>query len=144
MLSRILFPTDFSDVSKKALEYIKRLGSAGVESVIVLHVVHENAFMAMERFAAGDAQKLERELMTEAESELESIAEELEGHGFQVKIRLEIGHPLREILRAEEEEDVSLIIVGSHGRSNLEEVLLGSVSEKVARKCRRPILIVKR
>jgi len=144
MLSKILYPTDFSDVSKKALETIKHLGSAGVKSVIVLHVVNEKGFLALEQFAAGDAPKMERELMSDAEKGLDSIAKELEQCGFQVKKRLELGHPLREILRVEEEEAVSLIIVGSHGRSNLEEVLLGSVSEKVARKCKGPILIVKR
>jgi nucleotide-binding universal stress UspA family protein len=51
----------------------------------------------------------------------------------------------REILKAEEkEENVSVIVIGSHGKSNLEEIFLGSVSEKVSRKCKSPVLIVKR
>ena len=54
------------------------------------------------------------------------------------------GPQLREILRVEEEEDVSVIVIRSHGKSNLQEMFLGSVSEKVARKCKKPILIVKR
>jgi len=41
-------------------------------------------------------------------------------------------------------EDISLIVIGSHGRSNLEEMLLGSVSEKVIRKCKKPVLVIKR
>lgn len=144
MLTKILYPTDFSDVSFRALEYIKHLESTGIESVIVLHVVNENGFIALDRFAPADAQRMEREVMTEAEKELKAVAKELEDHGLQVTTRLEIGHPLTEILRVEAEEGVSLIVVGSHGRSNLEEVFLGSVSERVARKCKSPILIVKR
>lgn len=57
--------------------------------------------------------------------------------------RIEVGIPLREILKVEE-EDVSVIAIGSHGKSNLQEMFLGSVSEKVARKCKKPILIIKR
>ena len=144
MLTKILYPTDFSDVSLKALEYIRHLESTGIESVIVLHVINENGFIALGRLAPADAQRMEREVMTEAEKELEAVARKLKDLGFQVKTRLEIGHPMKEILRVEAEEGVSLIIVGSHGRSNLEEVFLGSVSEKVARKCKSPILIVKR
>ena len=64
--------------------------------------------------------------------------------GFQVKPRIEVGIPVREILKVEKEEDVSVIIVGSHGKSNPQEMFLGSVSEKVARRCKKPILILKR
>ena len=49
-----------------------------------------------------------------------------------------------EILRVDKEEEVSLLVIGSHGKSNLDEIFLGSVSEKVARKCKSPVLIVKR
>ena len=49
------------------------------------------------------------------------------------------------ILRVDEtEEDISLIVIGSHGKSNVKEMLLGSVSEKVIRKSKRPVLVVKR
>ena len=48
------------------------------------------------------------------------------------------------ILRAEEEEGVSVVVIGSHGKSNIKEMLLGSVSEKVVRKAKSPVLVVKR
>ena len=46
MFKKILYPTDFSDVSKKALEYIKQLKEAGTEEVIVLHVLDERGIDA--------------------------------------------------------------------------------------------------
>ena len=64
--------------------------------------------------------------------------------GFDVKVRIERRIPLREILRVEEEEGVSAIIIGSHGKTNIEEMLLGSVSEKVIRRSQKPVLVVKR
>ncbi len=51
---------------------------------------------------------------------------------------------MKKILEVAEREDVSVIVLGSHGRSNFEEVLLGSVSEEVVRKARVPVLVVKR
>jgi hypothetical protein len=41
MFEKVLFPTDFSDVSKKALNYVKRLKSAGAKQIIVLRVINE-------------------------------------------------------------------------------------------------------
>lgn len=68
----------------------------------------------------------------------------LEGNGFAVKVKIERGIPFQIILAVEEEEDVSAIVIGSHGKSNIKEMLLGSVSEKVIRKSKKPVLVVKR
>ena len=144
MFKKVLYPTDFSDVSKKALDYIRQLKEGGAETVVVLHVVDQRGIQAIEQYASSNSLKLEREIMEDAKKELEAVGKEIEKSGLKVKTRLEIGVPLREILRAEEEEGVSVIVIGSHGKSNLEEMFLGSVSEKVARKCKKPILIIKR
>jgi nucleotide-binding universal stress UspA family protein len=55
-----------------------------------------------------------------------------------------LGVPIKEILNAEQKEDISIIVIGSHGKSNVEEMLLGSVSENIIRKCKKPVLVVKR
>ena len=62
MFRKILYPTDFSDVSKKALDYIKQLRDGGSESVVVLHVIDQRSFQAIEGFAAGKALELESEI----------------------------------------------------------------------------------
>ncbi|MBU0990404.1 MAG: universal stress protein [Proteobacteria bacterium] len=144
MFRKILYPTDFSDVSKKALDYIKQLKKGGAEAVILVHVIDQRGIRAIEWSAAATALKMEQELMAQAGEDLKKIEEILKKWGFQVETRLEIGFPVREILNVEKEEDVSVIVIGSHGKSNLEEMFLGSVSEKVARKCTKPILIIKR
>ena len=68
----------------------------------------------------------------------------MEESGLKVKTLIKVGIPLREILKTEEEEDVSVVVVGSHGKTNLEEIFLGSVSEAVIRRCKKPVLVVKR
>jgi nucleotide-binding universal stress UspA family protein len=47
-------------------------------------------------------------------------------------------------VKVEEDEDVSVTIIGSHGISNIQEMFLGSVAEKVIRKAKRPVFVVKR
>ena len=144
MFKTILFPTDFSDVSKTALKYIKQLKEGGAEKVILLHVIDQRSMSAIDQIRGMDALDVEREIMAKADEELREIEKDLKENGFKVKTLLETGFPLREILKAEREENVSIIVIGSHGKSNLEEMFLGSVSEKVSRKCKKPVLIVKR
>jgi len=144
MFRKILYPTDFSDVSMKALDYIKKLRECGSVKVVILHVIDQRGIQAIKRYAPEHTIKLESEMMEQTEKELASIEKQLKKTGFKVEKRIEIGVPMREILRIEKEEDISLIVIGSHGVSNLEEIFLGSVSEKVIRKCKKPVLVIKR
>ena len=145
MFKKILYPTDFSDVSKKAIDYIKQLRERGSETVIVLHVINQRGMQAVERYASGNSMEIEQRIMDDAKQQIKVIEDELKKSGFKVKSMIKTGIPVREILKAEEkEENVSVIVIGSHGKSNLEEIFLGSVSEKVSRKCKSPVLIVKR
>ena len=144
MFKKILFPTDFSDVSKSAMNYIKKLKEGGTEAVILLHVVDQRSMQAIDQLAGMNSLELEREIMAQADKDLGEIEKELKESGFDVKTLLKTGFPVREILNAEKDEDVSIIVIGSHGKSNLEEMFLGSVSEKVVRKCKKPVLIIKR
>ena len=145
MFEIILYPTDFSEVAVKALEYIKKLKASGAEEVIVLHVNDERGNDSVIRIL-GENQfnKLEKSKREVTEKKLNGIKKELIEVGLQVRLRIETGMPVREILRVEDEEDVSVTVIGSHGRSNLEEIFLGSVSEKVIRKSKQPVLVVKR
>ena len=146
MFKKILYPTDFSDVSLKALDYLKQLRECGSEEVLVLHVIHERTIDAVRAYAGEsvDVEDFERGYIEQAAKSVEKVEAELKKFGYKVNKIINIGFPLREILITEEEEDISLIVIGSHGKSNLEEMFLGSVSEKVVRKCKNPVLVVKR
>jgi len=144
MFKKILYPTDFSDVSRKAIDYIEQLREGGSETVIVLHVIDQRGMQAVAQYNSANSIDIEQRIMEDAKQEMEVIENELKKSGFKVKSMIQIGIPLREILKVEEEEDVSVIVIGSHGKSNLEEIFLGSVSEKVSRKCKNPVLIIKR
>lgn len=146
MFTKILYPTDFSDVAAKALGYVKQLKEAGGREVVILHVINQRIIDGLKRHAIGDGaidlwRKKAEELARES---LSAMGSELESAGFAVKTVVKTGFPWREILDVEDAEAPSIIVVGSHGRSNIGELLLGSVSERVIRKCKRPVMVIKR
>lgn len=144
MFKKILYPTDFSDVSKKALASILELKTAGAKEVVVMHVIDSRNLDAMAQYVPADLLRTQEALEKIAREEAQAIADELEKKGFIVKIRIEEGIPSRNILEAEEEEGISSIVIGSHGVSNIKEMFLGSVSEKVIRKAKSPVIVIKR
>ena len=144
MFRKILYPTDFSDVSLKAVDYIRQLKEGGTEEVLILHVIDSRDLQAIETSVPQRSVEFESALMADADRELNALETELKKYGLKVTIKLVTGNPLQEILKAEKEEDISIMVIGSHGKSNLEEMFMGSVSEKVVRKCKKPVLVVKR
>lgn len=150
MFSKILYPTDFSDVAGKALGYIKKLREAGCGQVVILHVIDEREIQGLVAWSSIsgnwpvdiDAELKKREKHHLAG--LKKIARQLEEGGCQVKTIVREGHPAQEILKLAEEDKANVIVLGSHGKSNLREMLLGSVSESVIRKSPIPVLVVKR
>jgi nucleotide-binding universal stress UspA family protein len=151
MFSRILYPTDFSDISKKALDYVIKLKEAGTREVVLVHIIEltDTVRIPMEmswskKPASEEQTELDAQLDKAVKNELSKIEAELRATGLDVKTVVGKGTPLKEILRLEKDEGVSAIVIGSHGKSNLKEVLLGSVSENVVRHSTAPVLVIKR
>jgi nucleotide-binding universal stress UspA family protein len=144
MFEKILYPTDFSDVAKKALPYIVGLKGAGTKEVIILYIIDERGIDSLHNSSVIDALAVEKEWEERAIKEISSLDDELRKQGFIVKTQIDKGIPFREILRVAEEENVSAIIMGSHGKSDIVEMLLGSVTDTVVRKAQKPVLIVRR
>ncbi|MDX2498813.1 MAG: universal stress protein, partial [Desulfobacterales bacterium] len=115
--------------------------------IFVLHVIDKRdvqfSYLYLFDESSPDG-NLEKKLKDEATRELKEIEGKLKEWGFKVLSRVKLGSPIKEILSAEQKEDISIIVIGSHGKSDLEEMLLGSVSENIIRKCKKPVLVVKR
>ena len=143
MFKKILFPTDFSDVSKKAVKYIKQLKGAGAQEVIVLHVIDEKELLVLSRVPDQYLQ-ITAQLKKEIAKEMAAVEADMTAEGFRVKLKVKTGKPFTEIMMTAAEEKVSIIVVGSHGRSNIEDMLMGSVSENVIRHAKVPLLVISR
>jgi nucleotide-binding universal stress UspA family protein len=146
MFEKILYPTDFSEVSKKAMDFIKQLKGAGTKEVVVFHVIDERILDRIQHHSdvGINLEEFEKKMEENAQEEISAIEDELKKSGFNVKTRIDKGVPFREILKAEQEEDISVVVIGSHGVSCIEEMFLGSCSEKVIRKSTKPVLVVRR
>ena len=143
MFKKILFPTDFSDVSKKAVKYIKQLKGAGAQEVIILHVIDEKELLVLSR-VAGQYLQITTQIEREVAEEMAAIEADMTTEGFRVTLKVKRGIPFTEIMTTAAEEKASLIVMGSHGRSNIEEMLIGSVSENVIRHAKVPLLVISR
>jgi universal stress protein A len=143
-LKRILVPTDFSDHSKNAMNYACSLAEKFGADLHVLHVLQDLVAMVPEPGLAfpppGDYMQELEESATKALTELPGDARS--GVGNIVR-SVRQGPPFLEIIRYAKEHDIDLIVLGTHGRSGLAHMLLGSVAERVVRKAPCPVLTVR-
>ncbi|MDQ2052398.1 universal stress protein [Natronolimnohabitans sp. A-GB9] len=136
----VLVPLDDSEPARDALEHAFEIYPDA--DVTALHVV--NPSMSMYR---GDTSfNFERfiELEEETAETLFEMAEELaDEHDTSLTTETMIGAPARAIVEFADENDVDQIVLGSHGRSGVSRVLLGSVAEQVVRRATVPVTVVR-
>ncbi len=137
MFRKILYPTDFSDCSQLALQMIKKLKEARTEEVVVVHIQDTRKLIPHLKHKMEEFNRIDTE-------RLEGIKRQLEFLGYKVKTILKEGIPFVEINKIAEQEDVCMIILGSHGKSAVKEMLIGSVSEAIARAHIRPVMVIPR
>lgn len=145
MFERVLYPTDFSDVSLKAVDYLKQLKDAGARHVTVLHVIDQLSLLPPDPglFGTVGAVPWYEDIQREATEECRQIVSRLTDLGLDATFMVEVGKPAEEILKRAKAEKASLIVIGSHSKGHVAEIFLGSVSEAVIRKADRPVLVIK-
>jgi nucleotide-binding universal stress UspA family protein len=135
---KILYPTDWSECAERAKKYLEPLRRPGTELLIV-HV-SENWFTETEYVK----ESVREELRNKSEAKLKALETELAESGFRVESLLLEGKIVHQgITELALEADVSLIIMGSHGKGFIAESLWGSVSHRVVEFSEKPVLIVK-
>jgi nucleotide-binding universal stress UspA family protein len=143
-IKSILVPTDFSDPSETALTYGRGLAEAFGAS---LHLVHVMEDLLAHAWAAevyvASAPNLREEIERESKIRLEAMLPEDERERLRAQVALLSGNPFIEIIRYAKANDISLIVMGTHGRGPIAHMLLGSVAEKVVRKSPCPVLTVR-
>ena len=138
-LSKIIAPTDLSNLSQSALRYAMQLALEQGAEVIVYNVISEDG----EWFDKNDELNPVKALVPQQRQRLaefvkESCAEFLDQ--LKVKEVVEVGVPYRDIVRKAADENADLIVMSTHGRTGLEQVMLGSVTAKVVACATCPVL----
>ncbi|MDG5819504.1 universal stress protein [Natronococcus sp. A-GB7] len=137
---RILVPLDDSDPARAALEHT--FETFPEADVTALHVVNPSvsAYRSDAPYNFPRAVELEEE---KAEALFEMAQELADERGRSVETETVVGSPPRGIVEFAEENDVDGIVLGSHGRSGVSRVLLGSVAEQVVRRAQVPVTVVR-
>ena len=141
---KLLVPTDFSEHADHALAYGLNIASQYGCDVHVLHVAEDAEDMAEAKALAESTSPV---FVTDFLEKLEAEAEaaELEAKLGEVGIvrAFRAGSPAEEICRYVDELGIDLVVIGTHGRTGLERLMMGSVAESLVRKCPCPVLSVR-
>ncbi|HVN76579.1 MAG TPA: universal stress protein [Thermoanaerobaculaceae bacterium] len=143
MFARILVPVDFTDVTPRPLRVALELAGVAPERLITLLAVVDDSFPNPDimSFQLPWAD-YHRHLRDEARCRLEGLRAET-GAGERVEVCVVRGHPARAIVAFAEEERCDLIVMATHGTRGFQHALLGSVTDKVIRQVRCPVLVVR-
>lgn len=156
-IRKILCPVDFSETSAHATRYGVALADTFAAELVLLHVeevpdlaLADYYAMSADGFglvaspaARGLAEQTDRE-KNALQGDLDKAVAALgKDHRCRISTRLRRGKGFLEIILAAKEENVDMIVIGTHGRTGLAHVLMGSTAEKVVRMAPCPVLTVK-
>lgn len=141
---KILVPTDFSPHAETALEFAVQLANTSGAAITLVHVFDVIPYTLPEGMPLYDAAQLGY-LRDELGKQLDrASAFATKAGAKRVETSLLQGQTHDEIVRAAREGGFDLIVIGTHGRSGIAHLLLGSVAEKVVRKAHCPVVTVPR
>lgn len=141
---KILYPTDFSELSAYAFDHAFSLASALRAELHCLHVV-DDSYQYWLSFDAATvpAGPPTEELVAAAQTELDRFLLPRQTEGMEIQRQVRRGKAFLEIIGYARENQIDLIVLGTHGWSALRNVLMGTVAEKVIRKSPVPVLSVR-
>ncbi len=138
-IDNVLVPVDGSEHSPEAVKYATHLLDCKCSKLYLLHVA--------EKVAATIGGEEAKELYAEAEKEamkiLKSYKALVKNDNIQVELLVRFGRPDYEILNVQEEFDCDMIVIGSRGLSELENLIMGSVVTRVLHGASCPVLVTR-
>jgi nucleotide-binding universal stress UspA family protein len=135
-VNSILVPTDFSPTSEAALHYATEMALTSGARLYLMHVPGKTGEHFEANFPHG-------QFKAAARKGLSSFLTDAEIERLRPEYALRVGSPAEEIVRYADFCDVDLIIMGTHGRTGIAHVLMGSVAEQVVRTAPCPVLLVR-
>ena len=137
-LKRILVPIDFGETSQAALQYGVALTRAFNARLYLLHVPDHPGVAAEAEYPIG----LLETMQNAAHDRLGHLLADTEARDLRPECAMRLGTPSDEIVAYAEDQNIDLIVMGTHGREGVARVFAGSVAETVVRRARCPVLTV--
>ena len=147
-IKKILLPCDLTTNASKIFPYVLSVAEKYNSTIYLLHVAEDLHGLAPYPYPGlGHDQKIHKKAASKALiKKVEKMCDEICDEHFQscanIRKIIVTGHPVVEILKVVESEDIDLIIMGTHGRSRMEHVIFGSVAENVVKKSPVPVLTI--
>lgn len=140
LIQKILVGSDFSSYSERALDYALNFAEKFGAEILLIHVIESFNYSVTDSMTVVGHEKA---LSVTAAALLENQMKRLNNLAINLESHLTHGSPYQEIIKKAEEDEVDLIVLGTHGRSGMEHLLLGSVAERVVRTASCPVLTVR-
>ena len=134
VLKKILAPTDFSVLSAEGMRYACQLAKENAAELVVLNVA-----------VVDETNAVDKREVDEHRARLDQFANEVLGQsakGLRMRKVVAGGQPFSAIIDCADSERADLIVISSHGRTGLSRMLIGSVTDKLLRGARCPVLVV--
>jgi nucleotide-binding universal stress UspA family protein len=143
----ILVPHDFSASANHAAALARDEAKQHGARLVLLHVIELPHHIKPETVIIPDATgapiNVKDYAVTSADAHLADLAQRLGKDGVVVKTIVRLGTPVDEINKIAAEEGVDVVVMGTHGRTGLHHLLVGSVAERVVRSSKVPVLTVR-
>ena len=140
---KILVATDFSETSDEAVRHAQELATALRASLHLLHVVSADLGPGAPELWGVYSDDLLKRLEAKAKTEMDQLCATLTRDGVVPHAATRLGGEADTINDYAREQEIDLIVIGTHGRGGVEHLLLGSVAEKVVRGAPCPVLVVR-
>jgi nucleotide-binding universal stress UspA family protein len=149
-INRILYATDLSENSDYAFHYALHMAKRDDAKIVLLHAVEPlpPMIVAFEDFVYNVAKGRWEDAVNAISERLQASAKRVDAgmgvssHDFISKTLIRLGHPVEEILKAADEENCDVIVLGTHGKGFLEQTFVGSVSSSVLLRTRKPVFLI--
>jgi nucleotide-binding universal stress UspA family protein len=145
-VTRVLVPIDFSPSARAALEYGTFLAGRLGAGLDVLHVWEPPGYVGPDALAllpVSQGTPGWEQTRTDVSREVEHFLAKADARPAQLSVQVQAGEPSDTILRVAQDGGADLIVMGTHGRTGLSRLLIGSVAEAVLRRSTCPVLTVR-
>ena len=143
----ILVPHDFSASANHAAAIARDEAKVHGGTIVLLHVIDLPYQLSPDTVIVSDATgapiSVKQYAIQSAEAHLQDIADRLAKDGVTATGVIKVGTPVDEINRAIDEHRVDLVVMGTHGRTGIRQLMAGSVAERVVRSSRVPVLTIR-
>ncbi|MFQ1594323.1 universal stress protein [Aeromonas veronii] len=139
-IKTLLCPVDFSQMSRAVLDYAVFMAQSHQAQIKLIHVVDQLHGFDSYKILHMTAIEITHEMERQARTQLKELVATLP---IPATFDIRFGRAADEIVIQAKEDEVELIVMGSHGRSGISHLLVGSVAESVVRHAPCPVLVVR-